>query len=55
MLTRRGFDQEKRAPDNANETQSTGVPEEELPIAIRHWNFEACRQRCMFVYNQIAR
>jgi len=27
MLTRRGFDQENNAPDNANETQSTGVPE----------------------------
>jgi hypothetical protein len=26
MLTRRGFDQENNAPDNANETQSTGVP-----------------------------
>lgn len=26
MLTSKGFDQENSAPDNANETQSTGVP-----------------------------
>lgn len=26
MLTSTGFDQEKSVPDNANETQSTGVP-----------------------------
>lgn len=27
MLTSRGFDQENSAPDSANETQSTGVPD----------------------------
>lgn len=27
MLTSTGFDHENSAPDNANETQSTGVPE----------------------------
>lgn len=29
MLTNRGFDHENNAPDKANETQSTGVPESE--------------------------
>lgn len=27
MLTSKGLDQENSAPDNANETQSAGVPE----------------------------
>lgn len=27
MLTSQGFDQENSAPDSANETQSTGVPD----------------------------
>lgn len=27
MLTNTGFDHENNAPDKANETQSTGVPE----------------------------
>lgn len=32
LLTSKGFDQENSAPDSANDTQSTGVPEWQVPL-----------------------